>query len=79
MQTWGKWKELNKKAEKKAIVKRQDAGGHDQFGRAVIGAGVGGATAPGGGGTTVTIDELEGCFDRLAMAANKEKKRWMNW
>ena len=30
-QTWGKWKELYKKAEKQAGVKFQAAGGSDQF------------------------------------------------
>ena len=70
----GKIEGGQQEGRKKAIVKRQDAGGHDQFGRAVIRAGLGGATAPGGGGTPVTIDELEGCFDSLATAANKGKK-----
>ena len=46
-QTWCKWKKLYKKPEKQARVKRQDAGGQDQFGGAVIGAGTGGAAASG--------------------------------
>ena len=54
-QTWGKWKELYKKAGKQSRVKRQVAGGQDQFGGAMIGAGAGGAAAPGGRGTPVTI------------------------
>ena len=31
----GKWKDMYKKSEKQARVKRQDAGGQDQFGGAV--------------------------------------------
>ena len=34
--TWGKWKELYKKADKKSKVKRQDPGGQDQFVGAVL-------------------------------------------
>ena len=66
MQTWGKWKELYKKTDKQERVKCQAAGGHDQFGGDVLGVVAGGDAAPGGRGTPVTIDELEGCFDSLA-------------
>ena len=38
-QTWDKWKELYKKSEKQARVKRQAAGGQDQFGGSVLGVG----------------------------------------
>ena len=47
-QTWVKWKDLYKKPEKQAKVKRQATGRQDQFGGAVLGAGVGGAAPPGG-------------------------------
>ena len=50
---------------KQAMVKRQAASGRDQFGGSVLGAGTGGSADPGGGGTPVKIDELEGCFDSL--------------
>ena len=72
--TWCKWKELYKKAEKQARVNRQAAGGQEQFGGAVLGAGAGGSAAPGRIVTSVTIDELEGCFYSLVMAATTGKK-----
>ena len=55
------------------MAKHQAVGGRDQFGGAVLRAGVGGAAAPGGGGSPVTIDELEGCFDSLATATTTGK------
>ena len=58
VQTWGKCKDLYKKSEKQARVKRQAAGGQDQFGGSVIEARAGGAATPGRRGTPVTIDEL---------------------
>ena len=72
-QTWGKLKELYKKAEKQARVKRQDLGGHDKLGGDVLGAGAGGDAAPGRRGNPVKIDELEGCFYSLATAATTGK------
>ena len=36
VQTWGKWKKLYKKSEKKSRVKRQAVGGQYQFGGAVL-------------------------------------------
>ena len=57
-----------KKSKKRSRVKRQAAGGQDQFGGAVLEARAGVASTPGGRGTPVTIDELEGCFDSLATA-----------
>ena len=72
-QTLSKWKELYKISEKQSIVKRQAAGGQDQFGGAVMYARKGGVETPGGRGTPVTIDELEGCFDSLATAETKGK------
>ena len=65
LQTWGKWKELYKKADKQVMVKRQAAVGRDQFGGAVIWAGAGGYASLVSGGTPVTIDELEGCQNSL--------------
>ena len=47
-------------------MKHQDAGGQDQFGGAVLGAGAGGVTP-------VAIDELESYFDSLATAATTDK------
>ena len=55
-------------------MKRQAAGGQDQFEGSVLKTGAGGAAAPGGRGTPVTIDELEGCFDSLTTAETKGKK-----
>ena len=51
-------------------MKRQAAGGQDHFGGAVLEARAGGAATPGGIGTPVTMDELEGCFDSLAATAS---------
>ena len=65
-QTWSKWKELYKKAEKQKRVKHQAAGVQDQFEGAVLKARTGRAVTPGGRGTPVIIDELEGFFDSLA-------------
>ena len=54
----------------------QAAGVQDQFGGAVLEARAGGGSAiPGGRGTPVTIDELGGCFYRLAMAASTGKTK----
>ena len=64
---------MYKKAEKQSRVKRQAAGRQEQFGRALLEARAGGAANPGGRGTFVTIDELEGCFDSLATAATTRK------
>ena len=64
---------MYKKVEKQSRVKRQSAGVQDQFGGAVLEARTGGAATPGGRGTPVTIDELEGCFDSLATAASTGK------
>ena len=60
-------------------MKRQAAGIKDQFGGAVLEARAGVASTPGGRGTPVTIDELEGGFYSLTTAANTGKKRWINW
>ena len=76
---WGKWKELYKKSDKQARVKRQAAGGQDHFGGAVLKARSGGSATPSRRGTPVTIDQLEGCFDSLATSATTGKQRWMNW
>ena len=54
-------------------MKRQAAGGQDQFGGAVLGAGAWGDAAPYRRVTSVTIDELEGCFDGLATAETTGK------
>ena len=56
--TWDKFKDLYKKSDKQARVKRQAAGVQDQFGGSVIEWRVGGAANPGRRGTPVTIDEL---------------------
>ena len=69
-QTWGKWKDLYKKAEKQSRVKRWVVGGQDQFEEAVLEACTGGSATPGGRVTSVTIDELEVCFDNLATVAS---------
>ena len=69
-QTCGKWKGIYKKVDNQAMIKHQAAGGCDQFGVSVLGAGAGGAVAPGRG---ITIDELEGCFDSLDTAATTRK------
>ena len=76
LQTWDKWKGIWKKSDKQAMVKRQAAGGRNQFGGAVLGVGAGGSADPGRGWTPVTMDELEGCFDSLATDANTEKATW---
>ena len=73
-QSWGKWKDLNKKAEKQSRVKRQVASGQDQFGVAVIEARAGGDVTPGRRGTPVIIDELEVCFYSLYIVATTRKK-----
>ena len=57
-QTWGKWKELYKKSEKQSRVKRQAAGGQDQFGGYVLEARTRVAETPGGRGAPVIIDEF---------------------
>ena len=54
-------------------MKRQAAGGQDQFVGDVLKAGAGGAAAPDRRVTPSTIDELEGCFDSLATAATTGK------
>ena len=46
-------------------MERQAAGGKDRFVGAVLKAHAGRAATSGGIGTSVTIDELEGCFDSL--------------
>ena len=61
------------KTRKKSRVKRQAAGGHDQFGGYVLEARTRGAETPVGRVTPVTIDESEGCFDSLATAATTGK------
>ena len=61
------------KSEKQARLNRQAAGRQDHFGGAVLGAGAGGAAAPGRRVRPVTIDELEGCFDILATEATTGK------
>ena len=50
-------------------MKHQAAGGRDQVGGALIREGAGGAADSGRGGTPITIDKLEGCFDSLDTAA----------
>ena len=77
--TWGKWKELYKKAEKKARVEHQAAGGCDHFGGDVLGVGTGGAAASGGCGTPVIIDELEGFLTAWPRLQPWGKQFWMNW
>ena len=67
-QTWGKWKDLYKKGEKQSRVKRQAAGGQDQFVGTVLEVHAGGSATPVGRVTPLTIDELEGCFCSLATA-----------
>ena len=57
-QTWGKWKDLYKKSEKQSRVKRQAAGGQDQFGGYVREARTRVAETPGGRGAPVIIDEF---------------------
>ena len=52
-------------------MKRQAAGVQDQFGGALLEACTG--ATPGSRGTSVTIDELEGCFYSLATASTTGK------
>ena len=54
-------------------MKCQAAVIQDQFGEAMIRAGAGGSAAPGGRGTPITIDELEGYFDIMATAETAGK------
>ena len=64
---------------KKARVKHQAAGRSEQLGVALLRLGAGGAAGPGMGGTPVTIDKLEGCFDILETAAITGKKSWIKF
>ena len=45
----------------------------------MLGAGAGGSADPGRRGTHVKIDELEGCFYSLSMAATKGKTTLDEW
>ena len=54
-------------------MKREAAGGHDQFGGSLLKARARGAEKPVGRVTPVTFDELEGCFDSLDTEATTWK------
>ena len=57
---WSKWKEIYKKADHKAIIKRKTGGDVEQFGGAEIGGAGRGEEPPTVRPIPVTLDELEG-------------------
>ena len=69
--TWGEWKTTYTKVDRKAVVKHMVAGNVEQFGGAAVGGalGSGGAEPPTGRPAPVTLGNLEGCFDSLAVTA----------
>ena len=66
---WSKWKEISKKADHKAIIKRKSGVDVEQFVGAAIGGAGRGKEPPTGRPIPVTLDELEGCFDSLDTTA----------
>ena len=76
---WPKWKNIYKRADRNAVVKRMASGNVEKFGGAASSSGIAGGS-PGGNGnppagppSALTLDELEGCFDSLAGAAMTNK------
>ena len=72
--SWKKWCELYKKADMKETIRIQ-AGGKEaeQFGGAALCGAVGEKEPRAGRPTPATVEDLEGCFDRLAGVAGTGK------
>lgn len=64
--TWENWKVLCLKADAKAFLKHKSKGSVEKFGGAAMSQG---REGPLGRPPSITMDDLEGCFDSRATAA----------
>ena len=74
-----KMEEAVKKSKKRSRVKRQAAGGQDQFGGAVLKVRAGTAATSGGRGNPSQLMNWKAVLIAWPRRKLQGKQRWMNW